>query len=143
MERSKFWTKVIATCGSVLIWLPLAAPLVLGLIVTITDGKFIFDYLMPGEMFPVLFVGAGLAIWAALRTKQYVKGISWSVGAAILFLLASQGTAMLTGLANGQVSADGWQWVLTLSIYICFLLASVTLGIFSLLLTIRVFKKKN
>lgn len=143
MERSGFWTKVIAICGLVLIWLPMVAPLVLGLVVTITDGKFLFDYLMPGELFPVMFVGAGLTIWAALRTKRFVKPISWSLGAAIVFLLTSQGTAMLTGLADGRVQADGWQWILTMAIYICFVLACITLGIFSLLLTIHLFKKAN
>lgn len=134
------WTRILAVSGMVLVWLPLLAPVVFGVLSLLSDGIFRFDYLMPAEIFPMILVGAGLLIWAAIRAKNYIKGTAWSFGLAVALLLISQGVAVVTGLADGRVQG-GWQMTLVMGIYFGFLLSTIFLGIFGILLVIALFKK--
>ena len=139
-DSAKFWTRVLAVAGAVLIWLPLLAPVFFGFMSLFSNGKFLFDYLMPAEVFPSILVGAGLLIWASIRAKRYLKPILWSLGVGIALLLISQGVAMVTGLANGKVQG-GWQMILVMGIYFGFLLAMLILGVCAVLLVRTLFMK--
>lgn len=90
---------------------------------------FLFDYLMPAEFFPSVFVGGGLLLWAALRMHVHVKLIVWSLGSAAVLLVGSQGLAVVTGLSTGKIAASGWQWALVLALIIGYALAVVLLGV--------------
>jgi hypothetical protein len=141
-NSAQFWTRVLAVAGAVLIWLPLLAPVFLGFMSLFSTGRFLFDYLMPAEVFPSILVGAGLLIWASIRAKKYLKPILWSFGGGTALLLISQGVAVITGLANGRVQG-GWQMTLVMGIYFGFLLAMLVLAVYAVFLVRRVFKKQN
>lgn len=140
-KTALFWTRVLATAGIVLVWLPLLAPVVFGFGSLFSDGVFRFDFLMPAEIFPVILVGAGLLIWVAIWAKSYIKGTAWSFGLAVALLLISQGVAVVTGLASAKTDVRGWPFVLTMGIYFGFLLGTVALGVYGILLEIALFKK--
>jgi hypothetical protein len=99
-------TKTIAIIGTLLVSLPLLAPIIFSLIFLLRSGMFHFDYLMPAEFFPLVLVGGGLLLWSAFRMRSYIKLIGWSYGMAIFLLIASQAIAVLSGLASGKIGTD-------------------------------------
>lgn len=101
MEKKTGFTKVLAVSGTVLVWLPVLAPFILGLGSLIAAGMFRLDYLMPAEMFPVAILGGGLLLWAAFRAHSHQKLIGWSLLTAVVLLFGGQALAVVTGLASG------------------------------------------
>ena len=96
-------TKILSIIGTLLVALPLLVPLIFSVIFFGRSGQFHFDYLMPAELFPLVLVGGGLLLWAAIRAHSQVKLIGWSFGLAIFLLFASQALAVATGLASGEI----------------------------------------
>lgn len=127
-------TKFLAIAGTVLVWLPLVAPVIFSTIRLIQSGRFLFDYLMPFELFPVELLGGLLLIWAAFRAKSQKKLIGWSFVAAILLLAGFSALAVVTGLSSGESGATGLNWSLTFALIILCLLALATTGIGGILL---------
>ncbi len=96
-------TKILAITGTLLSSLSIVAPFFFSTIFLFRSGRFHFDYLMPAELFPLVLVGGGLLLWAAIRAHSQVKLIGWSFGLAIFLLFASQALAVATGLASGEI----------------------------------------
>ena len=128
--------------GTVLVSLPIVAPLVFGLFSLVRSGRFRFDFLMPGELFFLVLGGAALLIWAAIRAKKFLKAIAWLIGGAIVLLVAVQGFAQISGLAHGETGQDSWQFALTVGVFIVFDLAVLALFLIGIRLTVQVFKKQ-
>src|SRR5512140_2141885 len=101
MKKLGKFTKGLAITGTVLVWLPVLAPIVFSLPESIQGGKFRFDYLLPAELFPLVLVGGGLLLWAAQRARSQRRHIGWGLGIAIVALAGSQAGAILTGLDSG------------------------------------------
>ncbi len=142
MPKINGLTKGLAIAGLVLIWLPILTPLFFSIVSLITDGLFRFDFLMPAELFMVAFVGAGLLIWTAIRVRAFVQWTAWGLAAAIGLLFGSQGIAVLTGLASGEIEAAGWPLFASMGMIIAYALALVFIGVGGILLAIRVFTRK-
>ncbi len=119
----------IAIAGDVLVWLPLAAPCAFWAIGFVSGRVPVFDYLMPAELFPVAFLGAGLLLLAAFMSRVYRAAIAWSIGAAITGLVGSQALALVTGLATGERAATGWPWWTVLALLGLYGLALIVLGV--------------
>jgi hypothetical protein len=119
-------TKILAIAGTILVWLPLLAPVFFSALLLIDKRMFRFDYLMPAELFPLALVGGGLLLWAALRAHSHQAQIGWGLALAVVLLFGGQAIAVVTGLASGEIEPAGW-WVI---------LALVALGIYSLSLVI-------
>jgi hypothetical protein len=143
MSKRDTLSKVLAVVGSVLVWLPVAAPIVFAFVALFRGAGFFrhLDFLMPGELFPVVLAGAALLIWAAFRMRSYRKLIIWILAIAIAALLGSQGLAVATGLASGARAAEGLWFVLVIGIFILFDLAVIALGVVGILLARRAFEK--
>jgi len=73
MEKRGIFTKILATVGTVLVWFPILAPILLTVIFYINERIFRFDYLMPMELFLAALIGGGLLIWAALRMRARAR----------------------------------------------------------------------
>jgi hypothetical protein len=134
MNKKGVLTKILAIAGTVLVWLPIAAPLILAVASLILDQRFRLDYLMPAELFPMIIVGAALLLWAAIRAHAYIKGLVWSFVSSAALILICQGTAEITGLASGRTDANGWQYMLVVGLLIGFILAVIVLGVVGSLL---------
>ena len=135
MPKSKTVVRVLAVVGTVLVWLPIAAMLFFSLANLITRGRLRVDWLIPGELFPAVALGGALLLVAAILARCRWRSISWSLGLAILFLVGSQGLAVLTGLASGEIEPVGWPWVLVIAIFAAYALMEVVLGILGILLS--------
>ena len=107
VEKDNKFTKILAAAGTVLVWLPLAAPIIFAVIRLIGNRRFMLDYLMPFELFPLILFGSVLLIWAAIRGKARVKLICWSFGAAAALLVLGLVLAQVSGLASGRIEPDG------------------------------------
>jgi hypothetical protein len=140
MEKKNVFSKILAIAGTVLVWFPILAPVLLSLIVLIKEHIFRFDYLMPAELFPAILVGGGLLILAALRTRSRLRLISWSLGIAAGLLIGGQMLAVVTGLASGESEPLGWWWILVIASIITYSLACVVIGVGGVLLLRDLFK---
>ena len=142
MEKKNVLTKVLAIVGTVLVWFPILAPIILTTILLIVERIFRFDYLMPAELFPFALVGSGLLLWAALRAHSRTKPIGWGLGIAILMLFGGQALAVMTGLASGETAPVGWSWALVIASLAIYSLALIFIGIGGALLLRDLFERQ-
>ena len=140
MEKRGFFTKILAILGTALVWFPLLAPVLIGVVFFINTRALRFDFLMPVELFMVALIGGGLLIWAALRARSHWRLIGWGLGIAAGLLVGSQALAELTGLASGEIEPAGWVGALVLASLVVYSLAIVAIGIGGLLLLRDLFK---
>ncbi len=140
MRKKNILTKTLAIAGTILAWLPVIALVVISGAGLIRRGEFHIDYLIPGELFPVFLGGGLLLLWAAIRARCYRLWIGVGLGAAVIFLVAGQGIAVMTGLASGAIEANGWQWALVLGAIILYDLAVIVVGVGGILLLLKIFK---
>jgi MFS family permease len=141
MENKNILTKILALAGTILAWLPVAAPVFFSVALLFSRPVFRLDYLMPAELFPLVLAGGGLLLWAALRERKRRGLIAGSLGGAVFLLVLSQGLAVVTGLADGRIEPGGWQWALVLAGLIGYILAVILLGVGGVLLLKDLFKK--
>ena len=140
MEKKGALTKILAIVGTVLVWFPILAPVLLSVAVIIRGRMFRFDYLMPAELFPATLVGGCLLIWAALRARSRRRLIGWGLGIAVGLLVGGQVLAVVTGLASGETEPAGLWWALVLASIVVYSLALVVIGVGGLLLLRDLFK---
>ena len=70
-----------------------------------------------------------------------MKLISWSLGLAAVFLVASQAVAIYSGLATGAIPATGWQWVLVVALLVGYIIAVLVMGVGGLMLLFELFTR--
>ena len=140
MEKKGILTKILAIVGTVLVWFPILAPILLSVAAITKERMFRFDYLMPAELFPATLVGGCLLIWAALRARSRRRLFGWGLGIAVGALVGGQALAVVTGLASGETEPVGWPWALVLASLAIYSLALVVMGVGGLLLLRDLFK---
>ena len=134
MLRKGALIRILAIVGTVLVWFPIVAPILLSVAFLVRVGRFGLDYLMPAELFPIVLVGAALLIWAAVRARSRRKLIIWGLAIAVALLVGSQALAVVTGLASGATEPAGVWWVLVVAGIIGLDLAVIALGVGGILL---------
>jgi hypothetical protein len=139
MEKHRVLTRVLAIVGTVLVWLPLLAPLLFGLIHFARAGRLLVDFLMPAELFPVVLAGSLLLIAASVLARSYRRLIIGGFAAAIVMLVGAQALAEVTGLASGAIEPQGIWWLLTLTGIGLYIVALVAVGVGGILLLRRLF----
>lgn len=140
MEKKGVLTKILAVIGTVLVWLPILAPILFSAMALIAMRVFRFDYLMPAELFPVALVGGGLLLWAALRARSRWGIIGWALAVAVGSLVGSQALAVGTGLASGEIEPAGWWWITVLALLAGYSLALIIIGVGGIILLRDLFK---
>jgi len=135
--------RIFAIVGTVLAWLPLAAPLVLAFVSLGFDGRFRFDYLMPAEVFPVALAAGAVLVAGAILARSRVALIIASFAAAVVLLVGSQVLAVVTGMASGRIEAAGWPWAVALAALIGYELALAVLGVGGALLVLALFRGRS
>lgn len=143
MENKGTFTKILAIAGTVLVWFPLVAPVLISIIFFVQEGVFRLDYLMPAELFPFALTGGLLLLWAAIRARSQRGLVGWGLGIAVGLLLGGQGLAVATGLASGETEPNGWQWALVLGSLIAYILALIAVGVGGILLLKGLFRLKQ
>jgi len=134
MQKRNTFSKMLALGGTVMVWLPILAPIILGVIWLATRGRFLVDYLMPAELLPLVLTGGALLIWAAWRVRRWHKLITWSLGIALFLLIACQVLAQVSGLASGEIAPQGPWWILVLVGLFGYVLGVIVVGVGGILL---------
>ena len=142
MEKKNILTKILAIAGTILVWFPIAAPVLISAVFFLQEQTWRFDYLMPAELFFSFLLGSGLLLWAALRAHSHVKLVAWGLGMSVLVLFAGQAFAVATGLASGKIEPAGWIWVLVLASLAVYVLGILLVGIGGTLLLRDLFKRQ-
>ena len=125
--RRTITARVLAVAGTVLVGIPLAAPIFLAAIFFVRSGGFHLDFLMPGELF-VVVLGGGVVLFASsLVSRQRRNLTGWLVLAVGVLFVVSMILAISTGLASGETPAEGWPLASVLGSYGLYLVAVVAL----------------
>ncbi|MCU0523162.1 MAG: hypothetical protein MUF84_21060 [Anaerolineae bacterium] len=134
MKTKAILTRAIAIVGTVLVWLPILAPVLFSAALFARAHVFRFDYLMPAELFPVILIGGALLVWAALRARSRHGLIGWGLGVAAVLLTGGQALAVATGLASGATEPTGLWFTLVIATIVGFNLAVIAIGVGGILL---------
>jgi hypothetical protein len=140
MEKKDILTKILAIVGTVLVWIPLLAPVLFSIFGFIAERVFRFDYLMPAELSLLALVGGGLLLWAAIRAHSRRSVIGWGLGIAVGLLVGGQALAVVTGMASGETEPTPWLIALVLGSIGIYALALVAIGASGILLIRDLFK---
>jgi hypothetical protein len=140
MVKRDFLTRMLAIGGTVLVWVPILAPVLFSIVLLGRANVFRFDYLMPAELFPAVFIGGALLIWAALRARSRRKLIGWAFAIAVGLLVGGQVLAVVTGLASGEAEPGGWRWALVLMSIVVYSISVAAIAVGGLLLLRDLFK---
>jgi hypothetical protein len=135
-------TRGLPVLGLVLVWFPLLAPVVFCALMLVTARRFLFDFLMPAELFPAALLGSVLLLWAALRARSHVRLIGWGLGIAVALLVGGQLLAEVTGLASGAREPAGLWFVLVLGCIAGYALALLAVGLGGIALLRAVFRPR-
>jgi hypothetical protein len=140
MEIKGVFTKILAIAGTVLVWLPILAPILFSVVSLFADRMFRFDYLMPAELFPFALAGGLLLLWAALRARARRSLIGWGLGCAIGLLVGGQGLAVVTRMNAVDTNPANWVIAIVLGAIVAYALALVVTGVGGVLLLRDLFK---
>jgi hypothetical protein len=143
MARTSVVNKMLAIAGTVLAWLPIVAPLVFAFIALFTRGRFLFDYLMPAEVFPVALAGGVLLLVAAFRMQSRRGLVGGALALAVFMLFGFQALAMALGLASGEQQPEGWRLALVLAGVAVYILALAAVGVGGILLLRQLFGRQK
>ena len=145
MGKKDIFAKALAIAGTVLVWLPILAPLFFALVVSVRAHLPLlshFDYLMPAELFPLALAGGGLLLWAALRARSRRGLVGGSLAGAVILPVLGQAIASVTGLASGRTEPGGWQWTLVLAFLALYAAALIVMGVGGVLLVRDLFRSQ-
>lgn len=142
MEKKNVLTTTMAIAGTILVWFPIFAPILISIILFLQEQVWHFDYLMPAELFLSFLLGSGLLLWAAFRAHSRVKPVAWGLGIAILVLFGGQAVAEISGLASGEIAPTGWIWGLVIASLVVYLLSILLVGTGGALLVRDLFKRR-
>lgn len=129
MKRSDAFTKALALAGTLVVLVPIAAPIFFSAASLIQGEGFRFDWLMPAELGIVALAGGVLVVIAALRAHSRRLMIGVTAGIAAAAPVAGGFVATLTGLANGDVEPGGWESALVVAFFALFAAALIALGV--------------
>lgn len=143
MDRSRHpvLSRSLAVLGTVLTGLPLAAPILFALAFLAAGRGLHLDYLMPGELFPLVVVGGAALLAASLivRWRRMVVCIAFGV-TALLFALVDV-LAVVSGLASGRTAAEGLPLTLVAGTYALYAVAVAGMFVLGVLLCRALFSR--
>ncbi|MBN1241598.1 MAG: hypothetical protein JXA15_02695 [Spirochaetales bacterium] len=126
--------KSLALVGTLLAALPLIAPIALTIMRVAGGASFIFDYLMPAELFPLAIAGGLMILVAGLLSRRRRWLAIGSLAAAAIFFLGITVGAELTGLASGAHPATGWRVALLYGFLVLFVASEIAIVVGGILL---------
>jgi len=121
MEEKDVLAKGPAIIGTVLVWIPVLAPVILGFVSLTIDGIYRFDYLMPAELGILVFIGGTLLVWGASRARSRQGIVTWAFGIAAVSIIVL--------FIFGDVVPGSWEWMVVIGLLIAYSLAIIGMGI--------------
>ncbi len=141
MQKRMLAARICAVLGTAVLWLPILAPAIFGLIHLVRAGWYSYDFLMPAELFPVALTGCLLLVAAALLARSFRRLVILSLAVALVALGGAVGLAEVSGLASGEIEPQGIWWALVVGLFVLYILALLAEGIGGILLVRRLFQR--
>lgn len=141
MKKKTVLAKTFAIAGSVLLWGPILFMLLTAVVGSIMAQELRFDYLMLAELFFAVIAGAALLIACGFLSRLYAKWLVWATAAAVLALAGSQIYAVVSGLAHGTTSPEGFAFGLVVALIILYNLLVVGIAVIGILQIKALFQK--
>lgn len=135
--------RILAVAGTILVWLPVLSPLFFSFSLWIRAGIFRLDYLMPAELFPMVLTGSLLLLWAAICVNYHPMWIVIPLAFGGFLLVGAQVLAVVTGIASGRIPAQGWRYILVLSMLAIYNLTVILIGVVAVFLLKKIFSRKT
>jgi hypothetical protein len=129
--------------GVVLVWFPVLFPIFTSIDRFLISKRWLFDYLIPAELFPLVFTGGILLFIAAYKSGRYKRQVTWTLVLMLTTLVLGQVVAVLTGLASGKTEPTGLPWLTVLSFIGGYVLTVIYLGVIGLRLLMSEKEIKN
>lgn len=142
MEKGIVIKKVLSILGTVIVLFPILFTVATSAAGTLMSGEFRFDYLMPAELFLLVFVGAVLLLVVSLQSRYFRVYIAIGFSCAVLLFFGMQAVAFLSGLASGETAEGGWAWTVVIAMIILYIAAVIELGVMGVVLTKKLFAPK-
>lgn len=133
-EKNDKWSKILIIAGLLLLLLPVLFPLVLAIVALIQHHQFLFDFLMPTELYPAVLIGAVLIFITAFRLRWRVKVMGILALSLILLPLIGQLAAFATGLAHGDTEIGSSAFYLVSGVFVLYDVAILIFGVLGILL---------
>lgn len=143
MQKRKWFSRFLGITGTISVLLPIIIAVLLSVIHFISKHEFILDYLIPAELGFVVLFGASLLLWVVFRVRLLVKRVIWTISIALICLFGSQGLAVITGLASGEIEPSGWQFLIVTGLLVVYDICVIVLGFFGILLIIKIYKNQD
>lgn len=144
MKNKDLSAKLLAITGTVLVWIPLLAPVVFSIFRMVRGApNFVMDYLMPAELFLSVLLGGGILLGLSFWVRLQKQIIGWSLAAAVILLVLSQVVAVITGLASGATEPTGIEWALVVAMLVGYILAVMALGVGGIFMIRDLYRRKK
>lgn len=126
MKRLGWFTATLALVGVV----AALAPIVFTVIVTnwgaLGTERFVLDWLLPLELFPVTLLGLALILWASLRARLYRALVGLGLGAIAALFAGAAAWVQLSGLASGRTEPTDATGIIAGALMAAYLVALIT-----------------
>ena len=142
MRNKELFTRILAIAGTALVWIPVLATLITGIIASISMGKPTLDYLMPGELFLFALAGSVLLLWAAGWSRIFLKQVAVSFISLPVFLIACQTIAVTSGIASGARPAEGFAFAAVIAFFALYIAALIYLCVMGIMFLQRLYRKE-
>jgi hypothetical protein len=104
-------------------------------------GRWLLDYLMPAELFPLAAAGACALVAASYLARSRARFFAVAIAVGLAAIFGGAGLAEVTGLANGEIEPAGWQWALVTACLGVYALCVIAMGVGGVLLLRDLFKR--
>ncbi len=129
--------RIASFSGALLLLAPIIFMFVLPVFLWVNSQIFMIDYLIPLEVFPVVFLGAAILSLVACKTGLLKKRICLLSVLLIVMFVSGQYIAMISGLADGTAPASGLPFIAVISTVIIYDVITLVLGIYGLSLYMK------
>ena len=119
---------IMAIFGSFLSLLPSFLTIIVSLAHFVKSGKFLFDYLIPAELFPAPMTGAFLIAMAALMEQLNIKRLSSAFITMIVSLATALGIAYFSGMSSGARAAQGLPFIAAVVFIALYSISTIWVG---------------
>ena len=136
MKKKNIVPKILVIAGTILTWVPILFPI----LIFITEGQHILDYLMPVEMFFVSLTGGVMLIISAIMVRLRVKIIAWGLGLAILLRIGIEVLGYFRNLYSNESTIKVWNDFI-MTVVALYSIPVIVMGIGGILLWIGLFKR--
>lgn len=140
MRNKILISKIISIIGTILIWIPIIAPIFFTLILLFIRKIFAFDFLMPMELLFLVIIGAIFLIATSIIMKYNWKTIGISFCIIISMFIIIQLIANLIGIVSGRTEITTIMYVIMITFVVIYIISLIILGISSILLVKKLFK---